>query len=166
MARLGCVLIASLKRKFCFLNDHVFNDSLTHINVAEFSITSLMQFTCCCLFIFWAVLWKLQSFMCSYISLQWWWQMTAWCVKCGIKRRFWLTAVSHMLVWSVPIALTAFSITAVFAAINVWHSKPGSHVFIHQFYEEKYSTFSCFCEFLWGYLHGSFMAFSFWKDQK
>lgn len=54
--------------------------------------------------------------MCSYMNLQWCWQTTPWCVKCGIKRRFWQAAVSHMLVWTVPIALTTFSITTVFAA--------------------------------------------------
>lgn len=92
---------------------------------------------------------------------------TAWWVKRGIKRRFWQAAVSHMLVWTVPIALTAFSITAVSAAINVLILQIRcTDVLIPQFYDAKYSSFSCFSDFLWGYLHGSFMAFRFWKDQE
>lgn len=55
---------------------------------------------------------------------------TACYVESGIKHRFWHAAVSHMLVWTVPIALAAFSITAVFAAINVWHSKTGAQMFL------------------------------------
>lgn len=67
--------------------------------------------------------------VCAAMSLQWCWQTTAWCVKGGIKGRFWQAAVSHVFPWTVPAA-------HVFSFLNSMAA--------------KYSAFSCFFGIFWG----------------